>query len=211
MIIQSGNDATIALAERIAGSEAAFVQMMIGYAQRLACAAPTLRTRAACQARTTTARHATLRPCRARLSGNFRSTTALRNQGIHLEQHTPGKPQRSARARSDRRWHQDRPHGHGWLLPDQLCTSFRHAPDFRGAGLTQRAGARIRSAALLNYGFNFYESVPVKKAGEMVLKPARLQRFRAIHCPGPIQRRAGDRAARPGRHGHRAYRCASAL
>ena len=35
MIIQSGNDATIALAERIAGSEGAFVQMMNGYAQRL--------------------------------------------------------------------------------------------------------------------------------------------------------------------------------
>ena len=27
------------------------------------------------------------------------------------------------------------------------------------------------SAALLNYGFNFYETVPLKKAGEMVLKP----------------------------------------
>ena len=27
------------------------------------------------------------------------------------------------------------------------------------------------SAALLNYGFNFYESLTVKKAGEMVLKP----------------------------------------
>jgi D-alanyl-D-alanine carboxypeptidase (penicillin-binding protein 5/6) len=27
------------------------------------------------------------------------------------------------------------------------------------------------SAALLNYGFNFYETVPVKKAGEMVSKP----------------------------------------
>src|SRR5882672_2228990 len=35
MIVQSGNDATIALAERVGGSEAAFVQMMNGYAQRL--------------------------------------------------------------------------------------------------------------------------------------------------------------------------------
>ncbi len=35
MIIQSGNDATIALAERVGGSESAFVQMMNGYAQRL--------------------------------------------------------------------------------------------------------------------------------------------------------------------------------
>src|SRR6185369_12806973 len=35
MIIQSGNDATIALAERVGGSESAFVQMMNGYAQHL--------------------------------------------------------------------------------------------------------------------------------------------------------------------------------
>ena len=35
MIVQSGNDATIALAERVGGTEAAFVQMMNEYAQRL--------------------------------------------------------------------------------------------------------------------------------------------------------------------------------
>ena len=35
MIVQSGNDATIALAERVGGTEAAFAQMMNEYAQRL--------------------------------------------------------------------------------------------------------------------------------------------------------------------------------
>ena len=35
MIVQSGNDATIALAERVGGTEAAFVQMMNEYAKRL--------------------------------------------------------------------------------------------------------------------------------------------------------------------------------
>ncbi len=35
MIVQSGNDATIALAERVGGSEPAFVQMMNAWAQRL--------------------------------------------------------------------------------------------------------------------------------------------------------------------------------
>ena len=35
MIVQSGNDATIALAERVGGTEAAFVQLMNSYAQRL--------------------------------------------------------------------------------------------------------------------------------------------------------------------------------
>ena len=35
MIVQSGNDATIALAERVGGTEPAFVQLMNSYAQRL--------------------------------------------------------------------------------------------------------------------------------------------------------------------------------
>ncbi len=35
MIVQSGNDATIALAERVGGTEEAFAQMMNEYAQRL--------------------------------------------------------------------------------------------------------------------------------------------------------------------------------
>jgi D-alanyl-D-alanine carboxypeptidase (penicillin-binding protein 5/6) len=35
MIVQSGNDATVALAEHVAGSEAAFVQMMNAYAEQL--------------------------------------------------------------------------------------------------------------------------------------------------------------------------------
>ena len=35
MIVQSGNDATIALAERVGGTEPAFVQIMNEYAQRL--------------------------------------------------------------------------------------------------------------------------------------------------------------------------------
>src|SRR5688572_4174341 len=35
MIVQSGNDATIALAERVGGTEAAFAQLMNEYARRL--------------------------------------------------------------------------------------------------------------------------------------------------------------------------------
>ena len=35
MIVQSGNDATIALAERVGGTEPAFAQMMNEYARRL--------------------------------------------------------------------------------------------------------------------------------------------------------------------------------
>lgn len=39
IIIQSGNDATVALAEHVAGSESAFVEMMNGHAQRLGMSA----------------------------------------------------------------------------------------------------------------------------------------------------------------------------
>ena len=35
MIVQSGNDATVALAEHVAGSEPVFVDLMNQYAQRL--------------------------------------------------------------------------------------------------------------------------------------------------------------------------------
>ena len=35
MIVQSGNDATIALAEKLGGTEDGFVQMMNSYAQQL--------------------------------------------------------------------------------------------------------------------------------------------------------------------------------
>ena len=38
MIVQSGNDATVALAERVAGTEDAFVQVMNEYARRLGMA-----------------------------------------------------------------------------------------------------------------------------------------------------------------------------
>ena len=43
MIVQSGNDATIALAERVGGTEAAFAQMMNEYAQRLGMKSQPLR------------------------------------------------------------------------------------------------------------------------------------------------------------------------
>ena len=67
MIVQSGNDATIALAEKLGGTEDGFVQMMNTYA-----AAPGPQGHAFRQqlgrpaARSLHARRATSRPCRAR-------------------------------------------------------------------------------------------------------------------------------------------------
>ncbi len=76
MIIQSGNDATIALAERVGGSEPAFAQLMNEYSKRLGRRARTGRTPRACQTRITThgARHRDPGP-RAHQE-NSRSTTS---------------------------------------------------------------------------------------------------------------------------------------
>ena len=65
MIVQSGNDATIALAERVGGTEAAFVQMMNEYAKRLGMTRhATSRTATACPRPTTTPPRATWRRSR---------------------------------------------------------------------------------------------------------------------------------------------------
>ena len=61
MIVQSGNDAVVALAEGIAGSEENFAQMMNREAQRLGMKAPASATRPVCPTRSTTRRYATWR------------------------------------------------------------------------------------------------------------------------------------------------------
>jgi D-alanyl-D-alanine carboxypeptidase (penicillin-binding protein 5/6) len=66
MIVQSGNDACVALAEAIAGSEETFAQMMNREAQRLGMKAPASATPPACPTRSCTPRRATWRRWPAR-------------------------------------------------------------------------------------------------------------------------------------------------
>ena len=62
MIVQSGNDACVTLAEGIAGSEENFAQMMNREAQRLGMMkSSSFRNRPACPIRSTTPRPATCR------------------------------------------------------------------------------------------------------------------------------------------------------
>ena len=72
MIVQSGNDATIALAEKVGGTEDAFAQMMNAYAKRLGMKG-THFTNSCRPARTRPlhARRATSRRCRAPLIREF--------------------------------------------------------------------------------------------------------------------------------------------
>ena len=98
MIVQSGNDATIALAERIGGTEPAFVQLMNDYAKRLGMTQHALRRQhrpALAHALHHGARSVAAGACAgARLSGIL---LVVLDPRVRVEQHPAGQPQRPAR------------------------------------------------------------------------------------------------------------------
>ena len=102
MIVQSGNDATIALAERVGGTEAAFAQMMNEYAKRLGMKGSNFensRRPARAQPLHHRARH---RDARRGADPRVPAVLpAVQPQAVHVEQHPPGQPQRAARQGSD--------------------------------------------------------------------------------------------------------------
>jgi D-alanyl-D-alanine carboxypeptidase (penicillin-binding protein 5/6) len=172
MIVQSGNDATIALAERVGGSEAAFVQMMNGYAQRLGM-------------------HGTRFVDSSGLPSPDHYTTA-RDLAILSRAIILDFPQYySIYSLREFTWNKIRQENRNGLLErdpsvDGIKTGHTDTAGYCLISSALRSGMRLisvvlgspsvqaresGSAALLNYGFNFYETVPVKKAGEMVSKP----------------------------------------
>jgi serine-type D-Ala-D-Ala carboxypeptidase (penicillin-binding protein 5/6) len=172
MIVQSGNDATIALAERVGGSEAAFVQMMNGYAQRLGM------------------RGTHFEDSSGLPNSNHYSTArdlAILSRAIIHE-----FPQYyNLYSMREFTWNNIRQENRNGLLErdatvDGIKTGHTDTAGYCLISSAQRSGMRLisvvlgspsvqtresGSAALLNYGFNFYENVPVKKAGEAVLRP----------------------------------------
>ncbi len=172
MIIQSGNDATIALAERIAGSEAAFVQMMNGYAQRLGMRGTHFEDSSGLPGPNhySTARDlATLSRALIREFPQYYGTFAIREftwNNIRQENRN-GLLERDPTVDGIKTGHTDTA---GYcLISSALRSGMRLISVVLGSPSVQ--ARESGSAALLNYGFNFYETVPVKKAGEMVLKP----------------------------------------
>ena len=128
MIIQSGNDATVALAEHVAGSEDTFATLMNQYAQTLGMSGDALHQRH----RTTPRRplHDRQRHRQAGCSDHSRIPgvlPALRGEGIYVQQHPAAQPQQSAVARSGRRRTEDGPHGSRRLLSRVVCAPRRHA------------------------------------------------------------------------------------
>ena len=172
MIIQSGNDATIALAERIAGSEGAFVQMMNGYAQRLGMRGTHFEDSSGLPSPNhySTARDlATLSRALIRDFPQYYGTFAVREftwNNIRQENRN-GLLERDPSVDGIKTGHTDTA---GYcLISSALRSGMRLISVVLGSPSVQ--ARESGSAALLNYGFNFFETVPVKKAGEMVLKP----------------------------------------
>ncbi len=147
MIVQSGNDATVALAEHVAGSEPVFVDLMNQYAQRLGLvehALPEQPGHALARALHDCARHRRAVGCAdSRVSRVLQVVLAA---AIHLEQDHAAESQRPARSRSHGRRAEDRPHRIGRLLPGVVREARRHAAGLGRDGLAEHlAHAKTRA------------------------------------------------------------------
>ena len=147
MIVQSGNDATVALAERVAGTEDAFVQVMNEYARRLGMAHTHYANADGLPNpdHYTTARDLAL--LAHHLIADFPDFYPLFS--LHefswnniKQQNRNGLLER----RSHGRWPEDRPHRQRRVLPGHLLAAQRHAPDLGGAGLALRSRIANRPA-----------------------------------------------------------------
>ena len=172
MIVQSGNDATVALAERVAGTEDAFVQVMNEYAKRMGM----------------------LHTHFVNADGlpNPDHYTTARDLAVlahHLIQDFPDfYPLFSLHEFS---WNNIKQQNRNGLLSadptvDGLKTGHTDSAGFCLVTSSQRNGMRLisvvlgsgsikereqASATLLGYGFSFYQTVKTKGRGEVLAKP----------------------------------------
>jgi D-alanyl-D-alanine carboxypeptidase (penicillin-binding protein 5/6) len=172
MIIQSGNDATIALAEKLGGTEAGFVQIMNQYATRLGM------------------KNTHFENCwGAPAPGHYSSAMDLATLSRALIRDFPDY----YRYYSEREftWNKHKqPNRNGLLARDPsvdgIKTGHTESAGYGLASSAKRGDMRLisvvlgtkgfkqredASATLLNYGFTFFETVKAKGAGEVVLKP----------------------------------------
>jgi D-alanyl-D-alanine carboxypeptidase (penicillin-binding protein 5/6) len=172
MIVQSGNDATIALAERVGGTEPAFVQMMNAYAQRLGMHGTHFEDSTGLPSPThySTARDlATLSRAIIRDFPEYYGIYAMREFTWNKirQENRNGLLERDPSVDGIKTGHTETA---GYcLISSALRSGMRLVSVVLGSGSVK--AREDASAALLNYGFTFYESITVKKAGEMVLKP----------------------------------------
>ncbi len=172
MIVQSGNDATIALAERVGGTEAAFAQMMNEYAHRLGMTNSNFENSDGLPSANHYSSARDIAILAAALIREFPQYYSL----FSLKQFM---------------WNNIRQDNRNGLLSkdptvDGLKTGHTDSAGFCLATSANRNGMRLisvvmgapsikaredASAALLNYGYTFFETVRVKAARETILKP----------------------------------------
>jgi len=172
MIVQSGNDATLALAEKVGGTEAVFVQLMNEYAQRLGMANTHFVNSEGLPA-----------------AGQYSSARDIATLANALINEFPQYyPLFSLREFVWNNIHQENRNGLLGKDPtvDGLKTGHTDSAGYCLASSANRNGMRLvsvvmgapsvkareeASAALLNYGFGFYETIRIKSAHDTVLKP----------------------------------------
>ena len=172
MIVQSGNDATIALAERIGGTEPGFVQIMNDYAQRLGMT----NTHFDDSSGLPTASHYTTARDLSKLGTalvrdfpEYYKWFSLREFVWNniTQQNRNGLLERDASVDGMKTGHTD---SAGFCL---VTSAVRQGMRLITVVLGSHSirGREDASAALLNYGYTFFETVSVKKRGTVVLKP----------------------------------------
>ena len=172
MIVQSGNDASIALAEKVGGTEPAFVQLMNEYAKRLGMNNTHFDDSTGLPAAThyTTARDlSTLAAALVRDFPEYYPWFSIREfvwNNIKQDNRN-GLLERDSSVDGLKTGHTD---SAGFCLVTsakrddmRLIAVVLNSPNIKG-----REDA---SAALLNYGYTFYQSVTVKQRGTVILKP----------------------------------------
>ncbi len=172
MIVQSGNDATIALAEKVGGTEDGFVQMMNTYAAALGLK-----------------------------NSHFNDSSGLPGPTHYMSAHDIASLSRVLIRDypEEYKWYSLRECEYGGIKQqnrngllardptvDGIKTGHTESAGYCLASSAKRGDTRLisvvlgtksfkaredASAALLNYGFTFFETVKVKGAGDVILKP----------------------------------------
>jgi serine-type D-Ala-D-Ala carboxypeptidase (penicillin-binding protein 5/6) len=172
MIVQSGNDATIALAERVGGTEPAFVEMMNGYAKRLGMSSSHFEDSTGLpspQHYTTPTDLATLSRAIIRDFPEYYGLYSLKEFTYNniRQENRNGLLERDPSVDGMKTGHTD---AAGYcLISSAKRQNMRLVSVVMGSpSVKAREDA---SETLLNYGFTNFETVSLKKAGETVLKP----------------------------------------
>jgi D-alanyl-D-alanine carboxypeptidase (penicillin-binding protein 5/6) len=172
MIIQSGNDATIALAERVGGSEPAFAQLMNEYSKRLGM-------------KNTHWEDASGLP-------NANHYTTARDMALMARALVAEFPEYyKYYSMKEFMWNNIKQQNRNGLLTrdptvDGMKTGHTDSAGYCLVTSAKRGNMRLitvvlgtpsiksredGSAALLNYGYTFYETAKVKSRGEVIVKP----------------------------------------